>query len=307
MPVASIIVPCYNAGKFVRHSVESILRQSFADFELIIVDDASKDNSVEVVRDLAAGDKRIRLIVHDKNLGVSRSRNDGLRAACGDYIAFCDADDVWKPEKLKFQIELLSHNPSYNLTYCDSQIIDENGVPTGQLFSDQFPPPQSHSGGLFEELTVTNFINTQTVVVRRCSLGDTLFFDESIRCGEDWWLWIRLSRSHQFLYERRALAEYRVHPQNTAFTQKRNFRIDRWKVCKRNLRAHADMPVRLQALLWYYMGMELSFLGRRNLARKFLWQALCLGLNGGSSFKRLVTMSVCWSRECCHGPTLKHQ
>jgi glycosyltransferase involved in cell wall biosynthesis len=307
MPVVSIIVPCYNASKFARQSVESILRQSFEDFELILVEDASKDNTAEVLRDLAGRDSRIRLFIHNKNLGVSRSRNDGLRAARGDYIAFCDADDVWKPEKLKFQIELLSRNPSYNITYCNSQIIDETGAPTGQLFSDQFPPPNNPSGDLFEELTVTNFINTQTVMARRCSLGDNLFFDESIRCGEDWWLWIRLSRSHRFLYERQALAEYRVHPQSTVSTQKRNFRIDRWKVCKRNLRAHKDMPISLQALLWYYMGMELSFLGRRHLARKFLWQALWLGLSGRSSFRKLVTMSVRWGLECCHSLTLKHQ
>jgi glycosyltransferase involved in cell wall biosynthesis len=307
MPAASVIMPCYNAAKFVRQSVAAILRQTFEDLELIVVDDASTDNSVELLRDMASRDARIRLFVHGGNLGVSRSRNDALRAARGEYIAFCDADDVWKPEKLKFQIGLLSRHPSYDLAYCDSEIIDETGAPTGQLFGGQFPPPKNPSGDLFEALTITNFINTQTVLIRRASLGDHLFFDEDIRCGEDWWFWIRFSRNHRFLYETRPLAEYRVHPQNTIFAKKRGFRIDRWKVCKRNLRAHTDMPVRLQALLWYYMGMELSFLGRRRLARKFLGHALRLGLNGGSSLRRLMTISVRWGVECCNGFTLRHQ
>jgi glycosyltransferase involved in cell wall biosynthesis len=306
MPAASVIMPCYNAEKFVQHSVESILRQSFADLELLVVDDASKDKSVDVLRELAARDARVKLFVHDKNRGVSRSRNDGLRAAQGNYVAFCDADDVWKPEKLKLQIELLSSNPAYDVAYCDSQIIDENGTLTGRLFSGQFPPPRNASGDLYEELSARNFINMQTVCLRRNAMGQEIFFDESIKWVEDWWQWIRLSRKHRFLYDGRSLAQYRVHQQSTGFTQKRGIRINRWKVCRRNLRAHADMPLRLQALLWYYMGRELSFLGLRRLARKFLWKALRLGLKGHSSFRRLMAMSVHWSMECCHGLILKH-
>jgi glycosyltransferase involved in cell wall biosynthesis len=259
------------------------------------------------LRDLAGQDKRIRLIVHDKNLGVSRSRNDGLRTASGDYIAFCDADDVWKPEKLKFQITSLSNNPAYDVAYCDSQIIDETGASTGRLFSGQFPPPKKPSGDLFEELCARNFINMQTVCLRRKAAGQDIFFDESIKWVEDWWQWIRLARKHQFLYESLPLAQYRVHQQSTGFTQKRGIGINRWKVCKRNLRTHADMPIRLQALLWYYMGRELSFLGRRRLARRFFGRALRLGLNGGSSLRRLMTISVRWGVECCTGYTLKHQ
>jgi glycosyltransferase involved in cell wall biosynthesis len=250
MPAVSVVMPCYNAGKFVRQSVESILRQTLDDFELLVVDDASRDNSVEVLKDLADRDARIKLLAHGKNLGVSRSRNDGLREAQGDYIAFCDADDVWKPEKLKMQIGFLLNNPAYNIAYCDAQIIDETGTPTGRLFSDQYPPPKKPSGDLFEALCVKNFINMQTVCMRRMAAGQDLFFDEGIKWVEDWWYWIRLSRRHRFLYEGRALAEYRIHPQSTGLTQQRGIRINRWKVCKRNLRAHTDMPIRLQALLW---------------------------------------------------------
>jgi glycosyltransferase involved in cell wall biosynthesis len=307
MPAVSVIVPCYNAGKYVQQSVESILRQSWEDLELIIVDDASRDNSVEVIKELAGRDARIKLLVHDRNCGVSRSRNDGLRAAQGDFIAFCDADDVWKPEKLKSQIEFLANNPAYDVAYCDAQIIDATGALTGRLFSGQFPPPLNPSGDLFEELCTRNFINMQTVCLRRDAAGQAVFFDEGIRWVEDWWQWIRLSRSHRFVYDRRPLAQYRVHEQSTGFTQKRGISKNRWKVCKRNLRTHADMSRRLQALLWYYMGTELSLLGRRRLARKFLWRAICLGLDGTSSIKRLMAMIVRWGMECCHGFTLKNQ
>src|SRR5580698_1608036 len=104
MPTASIVMPCYNAGRFVEQSIQAVLRQSLADFELIVVDDASTDNSVELIRELKQKDKRIKLLIHRENLGASRSRNDGLRMANGSYIGFCDADDIWKPEKLSSQI-----------------------------------------------------------------------------------------------------------------------------------------------------------------------------------------------------------
>ena len=227
MPAASVIMPCYNAEKFVQQSVESILLQTFEDFELIIIDDASADRSVEVVKGLAVRDARIRLFVHEKNLGASRSRNDGLHAASGNYIAFCDADDVWKPEKLKSQVELLSNNPSYDIAYCDSQIIDEAGSPSGHLFSEKFPVPKNPSGNLFEELCTRNFINMQTVCIRRNAVGHGIFFDEDIKWIEDWWQWIRLSRNHLFLHERLPLAQYRIHRQSTGLTQKRGIRINR--------------------------------------------------------------------------------
>src|ERR1035438_3175106 len=98
-PRVSVVMPCYNHGRFVDQSVTAVLEQTFADLELIIVDDASKDNSLEVARKFARKDARVKVIVHEQNYGPSRSRNDGLRAAVGEFVGFCDADDLWKPDK----------------------------------------------------------------------------------------------------------------------------------------------------------------------------------------------------------------
>jgi hypothetical protein len=108
MPRASVIMPCYNHGSFVAESAAAVLGQTFADLELIIVDDASKDHSMEILRKLAQRDARVKTIAHEQNRGPSGSRNDGLRAATGEFVAFCDADDLWKPEKLARQIRLRS-------------------------------------------------------------------------------------------------------------------------------------------------------------------------------------------------------
>lgn len=288
MPQATVIMPCYNHGRFVRESVEFILAQTTTDLELIVVDDCSKDDSVSVLRELARGDARLKLILHDKNLGASRSRNDGLRIARGDFIGFCDADDLWKSDKLESQIKLLVDNPVYDVTYCDSEIIDQTGKPTGELFSQQFPLPKTPSGNLFEQLLVTNFINMQTVFVRRSALGESIFFDEEIKWVEDWWQWIRLSRKHQFLYDERPMAQYRVHPQSTGVTQKSGIRRNRWRVFRKNLCQHPDLPVQLQAQLWYKMGVELSLMGRPRLAYRFLARATRLGFNRETSLRKLL-------------------
>jgi glycosyltransferase involved in cell wall biosynthesis len=288
-PIASIVMPCHNAALYVRESVQAILAQTLSDFELIIVEDASKDNSLALVQTLVGLDPRIRLIVHDRNLGASRSRNDGLHAARGEFIGFCDADDLWKPDKLSRQVALLRENPSYDLTYCDSEIIDAKGQLTGERFSDQFAPPDPPSGDLFEHLCMTNFVNMQTVLLRR-SIGEGIYFDEGIKWVEDWWQWIRLSRKHRFIFDETALAQYRVHPQSTGLTQKPGILRNRFKVFRRNLEIHHDISPRSQTLLWYQMGVGLSLLGRRRLARKILWRAAMRGLKGRCTLRDSIAI-----------------
>jgi teichuronic acid biosynthesis glycosyltransferase TuaG len=286
-------MPCYNGAEFIRNSVYGILRQSFTDLELIVVDDASRDKSAAIVRELEAEDPRVRLICHTSNHGASRSRNDGIRAATGEFLGFCDADDIWKPDKLKRQIALLVDNPSCDVTYSDSEIIDESGHPTGDRFSTLFPIKGNPSGNIFENLCVTNFINTQTVLMRRHSIPEEhLFFDERLKWVEDWWQWILLSRKHLFLYESDPLAMYRVHRQSTRITQKLGISVNRWRVCKRILRGFPDMPDRLKAEIWYQMGMGLSQIGWHRTAGRFYGKAVQLGFGAGLSIRRLLTMCV---------------
>jgi glycosyltransferase involved in cell wall biosynthesis len=300
MPRVSVVMPCFNHARFVGESVAAILGQTSNDLELIVVDDKSKDDSVDVLRELATKDARLKLIVHDQNRGASRSRNDGLRMAHGEFAAFCDADDLWKPHKLERQIKLLTSHPDCDVTYCDSEIIDETGQATGELFSGQYPLPREPSGDLFMALCETNFINMQTLLLRRKPIGERIFFDENIKWVEDWWLCIRLSRHHRFCYEPDTLARYRVHSQSTNLTQQLGISRNRWKVGKRNLKTHRDMPLRLQAVIWYQMGMDLCALEKRRPGCQFLRQALYCGLRGGLSPTRLAKMSARlgleWSR-----------
>src|ERR1043166_4238498 len=121
----SVVLPCFNHGQFIASAVESVLNQSHADLELIVIDDASADDSWNIISSLARADSRIRLIKHEQNGGLPKSRNDGMRIATGQFIAFCDSDDVWEPDKLKMQLDLLGANPDHDVVYCDTLIIDE--------------------------------------------------------------------------------------------------------------------------------------------------------------------------------------
>lgn len=264
-------MPCFNHARFLRESVDGILRQTYSDLELIIVDDCSSDNSWEVIRGVAESDPRIRALKHERNQGASKSRNDALCAAKGAFIGFCDADDIWDPQKLGVQVDFLQKNPEYDLVYCDTVIIDENGAPTGQRFSEWFPPPANASGELFGELVIRNFINIQGVLMRK-ECGKQ--FDERIKWVEDWWYWIRVSHDHRISYSQEPLAKYRVHSKSTSVVQKRGYRFNRYKVFKRILREYGDISPGAKAEIFYKMGVDLYDLGKRRASRRMFRNAI---------------------------------
>ena len=129
----SIIMPSYNTGRFISETIESVLAQSYSDWELIIVDDCSNDNTDDVVSQYLT-DKRIRYIKNETNSGAAVSRNRALREAKGKWIAFLDSDDLWHPEKLEKQIEFMTKN-NYHFSYTNYCEIDENSKETGILIT----------------------------------------------------------------------------------------------------------------------------------------------------------------------------
>jgi len=274
----SVIMPCYNHGRFLADSIGSILNQTHRDFELIVVDDRSTDNSVEVMRFFAQKDPRVKVIQHAANSGLSRSRNDAISAATGEWIAFCDADDLWAKEKLASQLEMLRQNPECAVAYSESVIVDENSNLTGQKFTDLFPLPLQPSGSLFEVLCVRNFINVPSAILHKERAGKDVFFDEQIELVNDWWYWIRLSKKHRFLYSDRPLAKYRVHSTSTNITKRREYNIHRFRVYKRVLKCYPDLSRWLAAETWYHMAYSLSLLGKTKMARRCFWQAFRIGL-----------------------------
>jgi len=128
----SIITPAYNASKYIGATIDSVIAQTYQNWELIIVNDCSKDNTVEVVQKYANYEPRIRLIDHETNVGVACARNTALDAATGDYIAFLDSDDMWMPEKLEKQLNFMQEN-NFAITYTKYQIYFSDTCQKGKV------------------------------------------------------------------------------------------------------------------------------------------------------------------------------
>jgi glycosyltransferase involved in cell wall biosynthesis len=297
MAKVSIIVPCFNHARFLDDSINSILGQSYTSLEVIIIDDCSIDGSWQMIEKFANRDPRIKKFRHERNQGASKSRNDGLRAATGKFVAFCDADDIWESQKLSRQVELLEKNPDCDVVYCDTIIINENGFQTGQRFSERFPPPEPASGWLFPHLVRRNFINIQSVLMRKECLQDAGFFDERIKWVEDWWYWIQLSHRHRFVYSPKILAKYRVHSRSTNLVHQRAYSVNRLKVFRRILKNYEEICASDKAEIVYEMGVDLCRLGKYRSGQRFFWTTMHLARRGPRLFgrfcKALVRLCMC--------------
>ena len=127
MPKISIITPAYNCEKYLEQSVDSVLSQTWQDWELLIIDDCSKDNTYALMQKLAKKDERIRILQNPQNSGAAATRNNGVRQASGEWIAFIDSDDLWEPDKLEKQMALLLKIPEAALVFTGSAFIDAQG------------------------------------------------------------------------------------------------------------------------------------------------------------------------------------
>jgi len=126
-PLVSVVMPVYNAERFLRQAIDSVLNQTYQNIELIAVDDCSKDNSLQILTEYQENDSRVRVIKQKQNQGVAHARNRGVQLAKGEFIALLDSDDVWEVEKLDKQVLLLSQADA-DIAYCSLDFIDENGI-----------------------------------------------------------------------------------------------------------------------------------------------------------------------------------
>jgi len=186
-PLVSVVIPTYNRAHVVRRAIDSVLAQTFADFEIIVVDDGSTDRTDELVQGIP--DWRIRYIRNSRNLGLAATRNAGIRQARGQYIALLDSDDEWLPEKLDRQLSVMRQAAEpVGLTYTGYDRI-YNGKCIGT-----FVP--SHHGPVLRALLHKNVLMgcSSTALISRTCLVDIGLFDERLRSSEDYDLWLRIAK-----------------------------------------------------------------------------------------------------------------
>lgn len=265
IPSISVVLPVYNRAKLVSRSIESVLAQTHTDFELIIVDDASSDESVLVAKSYLV-DERVRLLRNDRNIGAGASRNRGVEAARASTIAFQDSDDYWLPNKLAVQFAKMKENRA-SVAYCGAIYYGNRSsyyVPQGQF--------KKLSGDMSEMVTIGNPISTQTLLISADLFREAGGFDSSLKQYEDWELTIRLARLTQFTFiEEPLLIIYR-----TAGSLSDNILTDaisRETIVDKHASHFASYPAHLSRHL-YIAGALRSRLGNHLEARRTLSRAM---------------------------------
>lgn len=204
MPEVSVIIPTYNSGRYVTEAVNSVLRQSFDDFEVIVIDDGSTDDTQSVMSRYGSPVRYIR----QENSGVSRARNRGIEESRGRYVAFLDADDTWLPNKLEKQITAIRNQQSYRACYSAFLVVDSRLTPLDVNHSKRC------STALEDLLLYGNVVGTPGTVLCERALFDKGAFDPELSQCADWDMWVRLAVETDFLYLDEPLICYRQHDAN---------------------------------------------------------------------------------------------
>ena len=205
-PRVSVVIPAYNAAATLPETLDSVFRQSFTEFEVIVVDDGSTDATSDV---LATYGDRVRVLRKANEGKPAATRNLGVRAARGEYVAFLDADDCWTESKLELQVALLDRRPEVGLVYTGDVTIDERGR---RLRVN--PCPVGARGRIHGLLTVHNVMVGSSVVARRRAIEEAGGFDEDLTSIENWDLWIRIARGWAVDCVDEPLTLYRMHSGN---------------------------------------------------------------------------------------------
>lgn len=206
-PLISVILPSYNAKAYLADSIESILQQTFSDFELILIDNVSTDGSDQLLKSFT--DPRIRLYINESNIGYTRSLNRGLSLARGRYIARMDADDISQKTRFEKQVQFLESNPDYGIIGCSYQIINAQGRIVGTRIM-----PESDLEIRWKNLLCSPFCHP-AVMIRKSILDQhQLTFDVEKEPAEDYHLWNRIISHSQGFNLAETLLHYRIHGKN---------------------------------------------------------------------------------------------
>jgi glycosyltransferase involved in cell wall biosynthesis len=262
-PYVSVIIPAYNSAAFLPAAIASVRAQAWEELEIVVVDDGSTDHTMSVLGALAGSDLRV---FRQANSGPSAARNRGIKESQGEWIAFLDADCYWLPGKLDAQFSAVGSNPEpAGFSYTGSLLVDEGG----QTIATRPAVPREC---LVEDLVWGNLISTSSAIARREALLAAGMFDETLRIGEDWDLWLRLSAD----FEGRCVPEPLMAERASCWDGKYQMRIYEaatLKIVPRffdSLQGNQKLTLLAQrkqcALSWHLSVLAKSYLRRRQVA-----------------------------------------
>jgi glycosyltransferase involved in cell wall biosynthesis len=304
LPKISVVIPCYNAERYIDAAISSVIAQDWPELEILVVDDGCSDRSAELVRNSFPGVKLIQQV----NQGVAAARNNGVMQAQGDWIAFLDADDIWLPGKLRAQWELLSSTPEARMAYTAWQVwTSTDPAPLPEYLnalldqSSDFARLSGPSGWIYPQLLLDCEVWTSTVLAHRSIFADIGLFDTTLRIGEDYDLWLRASQATQILRVARPYALYRMHPASITRTvpeiNHRNLvvgrALTRWGYCSPDGAVARKIDVdRAIAKSWSDFGSAHLAAGNMMLARQAGVKAMRADWRLASGWKVLLKAVV---------------
>lgn len=201
MSTISVIVPAYNAERTLLPTLESVQRQTFTDFELIVINDGSSDRTLELLEQIA--EPRLKVFSYS-NGGLPTARNRGIAHATGEYITFLDADDLWTPDKLELQLVALQQHPQAGLAYSWTYYMDEQGASFHRC------QPVNFTGNVYPQLLIGNFLDSgSNPLIRRQAIATAGEFEPTLKSCEDWDYWLRIAAKWEFVVVPKAQIYYR--------------------------------------------------------------------------------------------------
>jgi len=262
----------YNHERYIGEAIESILSQTMPDLELIIIDDASTDQTPQIIKNYQQKDPRIKAFFHQKNMGIPATANECLNKATGQYITFIGSDDLWMSTKLEKQLKILQKHPDL-LVWSEGEIIDAEGKSIGKTFTEMHMATKKRkTGNIFCELIDDNYLFGQSLIVPKEYLNQ---FSTDLKYLCDYRFMVDLAFEHDFFFVSEPLAKYRIHGSNSICKDEAGWNMDRVTLRTFFLQKYGNCLSRnLKGNLCLKIGNAYSALGNTALAKHYYLKAL---------------------------------
>ncbi len=270
-PLVSVIIPTFNYAHYLLEAIQSVLVQTLTDYEIIVVDGGSTDSTRSVA---AQFEDRVRYL-YKPSPSPNNSRNEGIRAAQGRYVAFLDADDKWLPDKLTLQVPLFEANPSVGLVYATVISFEST---TGALIN-HFPVSRCRRGNVLHDLYLDQFVSSPTPLIRREVFDQVGLFAENRKYTDDWEMWLRIAARYEFDFVPQPLALYRLHPsasslKTASYTARIEEMLDFFEVAAEHYPELRCLKALRRSTFLEWMGWRLVTRSQISIGRRHLWNAI---------------------------------
>lgn len=225
-PLVSVITPAYNAEKYIGDTIESILNQTFKDFEFIILNDKSTDNTLKIIQEYAKKDSRIIVIDNEKNLGIAGNRNKGIKKAKGKYIIWQDADDISLPERIEKQYRFMEKNPKVGILGGFLEMFDDSGIVGLRKYD-------AHDKSLREKIFLYSPVAQPASIIRKKIFGEVGDYNLKYPPAEDIDMSFRIGMSYKFANLQEIVIRYREHPNSATFTKLKKIELSTLEIRKK--------------------------------------------------------------------------